>query len=70
MQPVRPVGPLYSGALRSCSPSFQQAAKMSDKSCTIRTRKFITNRLLSRRQFVSAAPAAPWPRSVRRKLTL
>ncbi|RRR13592.1 hypothetical protein CVV73_26615, partial [Enterobacter hormaechei] len=25
---------------------------MSDKTCTIRTRKFITNRLLQRRQFV------------------
>jgi small subunit ribosomal protein S24e len=25
---------------------------MADKSCTIRTRKFMTNRLLSRRQFV------------------
>lgn len=25
---------------------------MSDKACTIRTRKFMTNRLLSRRQFV------------------
>lgn len=25
---------------------------MSDKSCTIRTRKFMTNRLLARRQFV------------------
>jgi len=27
-------------------------AVMSDKSCTIRTRKFITNRLLQRKQFV------------------
>lgn len=27
-------------------------ANMADKSCTIRTRKFMTNRLLSRRQFV------------------
>lgn len=26
---------------------------MSSKACTIRTRKFLTNRLLSRRQFVS-----------------
>ena len=26
---------------------------MSEKSCTIRTRKFLTNRLLARRQFVS-----------------
>lgn len=29
-------------------------AKMSNTSCTLRTRKFMTNRLLSRRQFVSA----------------
>lgn len=29
-----------------------QAAKMADKSCTIRTRKFMTNRLLARRQCV------------------
>jgi ribosomal protein S24E len=27
---------------------------MSNTSCTLRTRKFMTNRLLSRRQFVSA----------------
>ncbi|GIL83347.1 hypothetical protein Vretifemale_12169, partial [Volvox reticuliferus] len=27
-------------------------AKMSDKTCTIRTRKFMTNRLLQRRQFI------------------
>ena len=27
---------------------------MAEKSCTIRTRKFMTNRLLMRRQFVSA----------------
>lgn len=27
---------------------------MSEKSCTIRTRKFLTNRLLARKQFVSA----------------
>ena len=26
---------------------------MSDKTCTLRTRKFITNRLLMRKQFVS-----------------
>lgn len=26
--------------------------KMAEKSCTIRTRKFMTNRLLSRRQFI------------------
>eukprot|EP00955_Chlamydomonas_euryale_P080222 363396-Chlamydomonas_euryale.AAC.2 len=32
-----------------------QHAKMSDKSCTLRTRKFITNGLLSRKQFVSGA---------------
>lgn len=29
------------------------SATMAEKSCTIRTRKFMTNRLLSRRQFVS-----------------
>ena len=29
------------------------SAKMSEKSCTIRTRKFMTNRLLFRKQFVS-----------------
>ena len=43
---------------------------MSNTSCTLRTRKFMTNRLLARRQFVSAripegilrtAPAAAMP---------
>ena len=37
-------------------PSFtaaQLSASMSDSSVTVRTKKFITNRLLSRRQFVS-----------------
>ena len=36
---------------RSC-PSA--ATKMAEKSCTIRTRKFMTNKLLQRRQFVSS----------------
>lgn len=31
---------------------------MSDKTCTIRTRKFITNRLLQRKQFVSVGWAS------------
>ena len=31
---------------------------MSDKTCTLRTRKFITNRLLLRKQFVS--PLLAW----------
>ena len=33
-----------------------QSFTMAEKSCTIRTRKFMTNRLLSRRQFVSFMP--------------
>jgi hypothetical protein len=37
----------------------KQIAKMADKSCTIRTRKFLTNRLLQRKQFVSAAARGP-----------
>jgi hypothetical protein len=28
---------------------------MADKACTVRTRKFMTNRLLARKQFVSGA---------------
>ena len=36
---------------------WYQAPTMSDKTCTLRTRKFITNRLLMRKQFVS--PHAP-----------
>lgn len=32
---------------------------MADKTCTIRTRKFITNRLLARKQFVSSGPYLP-----------
>jgi hypothetical protein len=40
----------------------KQIAKMADKSCTIRTRKFLTNRLLQRKQFVSAAERARPPR--------
>ena len=36
-------------------------AKMSNTSCTLRTRKFMTNRLLSRRQFVSARFPASHP---------
>jgi hypothetical protein len=31
-----------------------RVATMSNTSCTLRTRKFMTNRLLARRQFVSA----------------
>lgn len=34
-------------------PAPARSPSMSEKSCTIRTRKFLTNRLLSRRQFVS-----------------
>jgi ribosomal protein S24E len=29
---------------------------MADKACTIRVRKFITNRILERKQFVSSPP--------------
>lgn len=32
-----------------------QSFKMAEKACTLRTRKFMTNRLLARRQFVSWA---------------
>ncbi len=37
----------------------QGSPSMSEKSCTIRTRKFLTNRLLARRQFVSARVGSP-----------
>ena len=40
-----------------------RVATMSNTSCTLRTRKFMTNRLLARRQFVSAQSrhaAARW----------
>jgi len=32
---------------------YKVQVKMSEKSCTVRTRKFMTNRLLSRRQFIT-----------------
>jgi hypothetical protein len=32
---------------------------MADKACTIRVRKFITNRILERKQFVSSNPTIP-----------
>ena len=35
-------------------PCEGSVATMSNTSCTLRTRKFMTNRLLARRQFVSA----------------
>ena len=49
----------FSSRLAPCDPPFERtrtsttSATMSNTSCTIRTRKFMTNRLLQRRQFVS-----------------
>merc|ERR1712216_120855 len=40
------------GRLASQSPRRNQSVTMGDKACTIRTRKFLTNRLLGRKQFI------------------
>ena len=52
-------------------PQVESPFTMAEKSCTVRTRKFMTNRLLSRKQFVSPAaycPCAARPRRARRRL--
>ena len=51
--PTRPL----SSANRQQALRFGVSVIMAEKSCTIRTRKFMTNKLLMRRQFVSLRAA-------------
>jgi len=46
--------PFSGGSSASSRALVWQSGSMSTTSCTLRTRKFMTNRLLARRQFVSA----------------
>ena len=50
--PWHSLGPTHSFS-SSRRPRRYKQVKMSEKSCTVRTRKFMTNRLLSRRQFIT-----------------